>query len=147
MTAPEQEYRTFATDKLWLSGLNKIKRYVPKDGQEFPEMVHRPDDFIHVRRVMYLGEFLVNILQQDSLSRYKPDLKKVQDMGYHHDDTEIVTKDILATEKKKMGKEELRKFEQKNELAAYAVAHFIFGLKFPLDQIYVDKQKLLSNHR
>lgn len=145
MSTSEQEYHVNVAGKLWLKGLSDIKRYVSKDGQEFPEMIHRPDDFIHVRRVMYLGELLVDILKQNSSLSYKPDRIKVSGMGYHHDDYEIATGDILAIEKTRMNKEKLQKFEQKEDLAAYAVAHFIFGLKPPLDQTYVDIQREQKN--
>jgi hypothetical protein len=145
MSTYELGYNPTTADVLWAIGLSGIKRYIPKDGEKVPEMIHRTDNFIHVRRVMYLGEYLINILEQNPLSLFKPDFKKTQDMGRHHDDSEIANDDILASEKKRMTKMQLQELEEKDDLAAHAVAHLILGLKPPLDQFYIDRQREQRN--
>lgn len=144
MIIHEQEHNPTIAEILWMKKLSDIKRYSSKEGGN-PKMIHEQDNFNHVRRVMYLGEFLANILLQNSSLPYKPDLKRVRYMGYHHDDPEIITGDILATVKAKMKEEELQKLKQKEDLASYAIAHFIFGLKPPQDKIYIDIQKEIKN--
>jgi len=140
----EQEHQATLSAKLWVKKLSDIKRY-SFNNNENPKMIHEQDDFNHVRRVMYLGEILTKILLKDPSSPYKPDLRHVQSMGYHHDDAEIVTGDILATAKAKMNKEEFQELKQREDLASHALAHFIFELKPPQDQIYIDTQRELRN--
>jgi 5'-deoxynucleotidase YfbR-like HD superfamily hydrolase len=140
MTNQEQEYMPTFGEEVWASKLSKIKRYSPEGGKN-PKMVHEQDDFIHSRRVAYLGELISIILKQSFSTLYNPDPKKVFDMGRHHDDPEIITGDILATEKARMSTEELRKLREKEDLASRAIAHLIFGFKPPQDKRYIDNQK------
>jgi 5'-deoxynucleotidase YfbR-like HD superfamily hydrolase len=140
MTIHEQEHKPTVGEIMWVRELSKIKRYSPKN-KENPKMIHEQDNFNHTRRVMYLGRFLTNILLQNPSKPYKPNLRHVSNMGYHHDDPEIITDDILATTKAKMSKEELEKLKQKEDLASHVIAHFIFGLTPPQDDIYINDQR------
>lgn len=141
MTSEQEKLVNLAREKIWLARLSGTKRFAGKEGSGGFEMTHRTDNFIHVRRVMYLGRCLVSILLENPSGAYKPDLRKVSDMGYHHDDSEIIIGDVLATEKKTMSAEKLEGLHQQEDLAASAVAHFIFGLQPPNDRLYVDRQK------
>jgi 5'-deoxynucleotidase YfbR-like HD superfamily hydrolase len=137
----EQEQQVTVAEKFWVKGLSKVKRYVPKNGEEFPKMIHQQDVFVHSRRTMFLAECLMAALKQNQLWSREPNRKHLLDMAYHHDDVEIVTDDMIASEKVWLSKEKLQKSEQEEDLAFYAVAHFIFGLKPPSDQLYVNRQR------
>lgn len=144
MNSPEQRpnFLNAIGAVMWVKKIGDVKRYVAKETEEkIPEMIHRPDVFVHARRVVFLARTLVKILEQNPNTPYVPNIRKVSDMAYHHDDVEIVTEDLLATKKRVMSEEERKKLNQKEDEAANAIAHFILGLKYPLDDLYVRQQQ------
>ena len=109
------------TQRLHVELLSQINRYGSVEN-----MIHRPNLWIHVRRVAYLAQFLASLYNQaDDVQPL--DLGYIFRMGMMHDDAELITGDISAAVKARMGVEDIQSLKNSEEAAISAIATGIYG--------------------
>lgn len=126
--------------KLWSRNeeLKKIIRY--GTAWEWEPMFYRPDLLIHTKRVFWMTQELTKYLQT-----INPDIfsKEITDeLATFHDDTEIITGDVLSAEKEAFTIQQKKDYEEQSIEAInslHEAYHHLTGLNY--------KELLLLDHK
>lgn len=110
------------------------------------EMTHRPDLFIHSRRVAFLALHLVELVEGLRFKYFTVDVRKIGRLAYFHDDPEIITDDIPAPIKAVMSDEEKKTLHENEQTATEKLAGIIFSPYATLErEEYIAQQEEIKN--